>query len=149
MDGRKIINISNLCMLCKLVCTCLIDFCRTPSPHLLVGPWVWLYFIQFRSQSVSFLGWRTLVRLSRRARWAIAGSELLPVHPERNFVKGKQFISRFSFWNTFQNILNRFRPKKFNPKNFDFAIFSSFWPKNTFLRFFGSNFFFQIFFTII
>ena len=51
---------------------------ETPRP--LVGPWVWLYLIQFRSQSVLFLGWITLVRLSRRARWAFAGGWLPPTY---------------------------------------------------------------------
>ena len=47
--------------------------------------------------------------------------------PEKNFTWEKFSISRFSFQNTFQNILNRFRPKKFfRPKFFTFVIFCYF-----------------------
>ena len=55
--------------------------------------------------------------------------------PTKKILRGKKFsISRFSVWNTFWDILNRFRPKTFLPKFFYFVIFSllwSFWPKKT------------------
>ena len=47
------------------------------------------------------------------------------IHNEKIFS-----ISRFSFYNTFWNILNRVRPKKFYSKNFWLCHFSLFWPKN-------------------
>ena len=66
--------------------------------------------------------------------------------PTKKILHGEKFsISRFSVYNTFWNILNQFRPKKFfSTKNFWLChFFTIFWPKNHVFWLFSTKIFFK------